>query len=690
MTSHRRTATLRRSVVSLLAVTGVTSMALSSVASASPVRSASWNAKVSFAPPPDSVDALIVRAAPRRLLEVTNGLRRLGATITRSLPLIDSVAVEVAAGHRNDVASVPGVITVVSDQLLTPMSKDSRSRGEGRNDPTTTLTRKATISTVVPTTTTPTATTPTTPTTATTTPTGAPTTDVSTTDVSTTVSTTAAPYPTTTIVADDLDDPELGLSVTEKVADFAEESADQADDAVNGSRDPGSIESIARVTGASRLWRKGITGAGVDVALIDTGVAPVVGAPTLVNGADLSLDAGAPNLRFNDGYGHGTHMAGIIAGHDPEVSDPSKARGKFVGIAPGARVINVKVAAMDGTVHTSQVVAALDWVVQNKNANGMNIRVVNLSYGSPATTNWRLDPLAWAAEIATHRGIVVVAAAGNDGPGHELASPAYSPEIIAVGATEVEIARNGRSDYAVAPYTSTGNRRRPDIYVPGGHVISLRVPGSFIDTFQATANIDGQLTRGSGTSQATAVASGLAALLVQAFPSATPGQIRALLVSSEKSNRPRRDRTGIEANVNLHMAFLLGAKKMPQASVSDPFVHCGATGATGATWCRGAGDGTNQALIDWAQAAWSGSAWTGSAWTGSAWTGSAWTGSAWTGSAWTGSAWTGSAWTGSAWTGSAWTGSAWTGSAWTGSAWTGSAWTGSAWTGSAWTGQWDG
>ncbi len=509
-------------------------------------------------------------------------------------------------------------------------------------------------------------------------------TDDNTTTTTTTTNTTNTTNTTTTTIPtltpDDDGDAELGLSVTEKVAEFAENAAEQAEDANGGSRDPGSVESIARVTGARRLWRKGITGVGVDVALIDTGIAPVVGAPTFVNGADLSLDAGAANLRFNDGYGHGTHMAGIIAGRDPGVTDPTKARGKFVGIAPGARVINVKVGAMDGTVHTSQVVAALDWVVQNKNANGMNIRVVNLSYGAPATPNWRLDPLAWASEIAMHRGIVVIAAAGNEGAGHELASPAYSPEIVAVGATEVETARNGRSEYTIAPYTSTGNRRRPDIYVPGGHVISLRVPGSYIDTFKATANIDGQLTRGSGTSQAAAVTSGLAALLIQAFPSATPTQIRALLVASERPGRAQRDVTGIEANVNLNRAFLIGTKKMPKATISDPFARCDTT------WCRGIGDGTNQGLIDWAQAAWNGSTWAGSQWNGSVWAGSQWLGSVWAGSVWNGSTWQGSNWSGSNWSGSYWNGSTWAGSVWTGSYWNGSIWAGSVWTGSVWTG----
>jgi serine protease AprX len=467
--------------------------------------------------------------------------------------------------------------------------------------------------------------------------------------------------------------------------DQGTESRDTESRDTDTSRDAGSVESIARVTGARSLWGQGITGKGVDVALIDTGVAPLEGAPVTISGADLSSDAANTNIRFNDGYGHGTHMAGIIAGRDSSVTNPRQAKGRFVGIAPDARIVNVKVGAMDGSVHTSQVVAALDWVVQNRQQNGLNIKVVNLSYGSPATTDWQRDPLAWAAEVAWRRGVMVVAAAGNDGPGRELGSPAYSPVVLAVGATEVETERNGRNDYVVSAFTSTGTRRRPDMYVPGAHVASLRVQGSFIDTFLAKAIVNQQLSRGTGTSQATAVASGLAALLFEAYPTATPDQIKALLVGTVRGAATKRDPlTGIETNVDVRDAWKAGKKGLPVVAATDPFADCASQ------WCRGIGDGS-QTLRDWAQSSWSGAAWTGSQWTGAQWTGASWTGSQWTGNQWTGAAWTGSQWTGSQWTGSQWTGSQWTGSQWTGASWTGSQWTGNQWTGAAWTGsQWTG
>jgi serine protease AprX len=615
--------------------------------------SASADAKLpSLQPRPGQSEHLIVRATPGRVGDVTESLRRRGVRVGQALPIINSVAVEAAAGHKSDIAAMPGVDAVADDAMLQQTAAPAlTSSGSPLPKPTKDKADKDKA-------------------------------DKDKADKDKADKDKADKDKADKDKGDDVDEQEPA-----DAADRAQDEKDRKenpDDERSRSRDAGSTESIARVTGARDLWKRGITGDGVDVALIDTGVAPVNGAPITINGADLSADAGRPNLRFLDGFGHGSHMAGIIAGKDPQITDLTKANGRFVGIAPGSRIVNVKVGAMDGTVHTSQVVAALDWVVQNRQANGLNIRVINLSYGSPATPDWRLDPLAWASEIAWRRGIVVVAAAGNDGPGHELSSPAYSPEIIAVGATEVETQRGGRGDYEIAAYTSTGTRRRPDLYVPGGHVISLRVKGGFVDTFLAKAPVSDTLTRGTGTSQATAVTAGLAALLIDAFPGATPDQIKALLTSSVDKSRGYKDATGIEASIDLKQAWRLGRRGLPVVASSDPFATCGGV------WCRGTADGSS-AVVNWSQAAWSGSAWSGSQWLGSQWLGSQWLGSQWSGSQWSGSQWLGSQWLGSQWLGSQWSGSQWSGSQWSGSQWSGSQWSGSQWSGSQWSGsQWSG
>src|SRR5436305_3092162 len=202
--------------------------------------------------------------------------------------------------------------------------------------------------------------------------------------------------------------------------------------------DLGSPTNVASIIGAGAAYSAGITGQGIDVAVVDSGVTPVgpLAAPgKVINGPDLSFDSQAPNLRYLDGFGHGTHMAALIAG----AQDPAAAPGpsQFTGVAPGARIVNVKAGAHDGAVDVSQVIAAIDWVVQHRHDNGMNIRVLNLSFGTQSTQPYAVDPLAYAVEQAWRHGIVVVVSGGNDGQdGSTLADPAYDPNLIAVGADD--------------------------------------------------------------------------------------------------------------------------------------------------------------------------------------------------------------------------------------------------------------
>lgn len=341
-------------------------------------------------------------------------------------------------------------------------------------------------------------------------------------------------------------------------------------------------------------------------------------------------------------------------------------------------MVNVKVGAMDGTVHTSQVIAGLDWIIQNRSANGMNIRVVNLSYGSPATSNWKLDPLAWAAEVAWNRGILVVASAGNEGAGHELASPAYSPRILAVGATEVESARGGRGDYAVASFTSSGTRRRPDLYVPGAHVASLRVKNSFVDTFLARANINDQLTRASGTSQAAAVTSGLAALLFEAFPQANAEQIKALLTGASDKEHGRKDAvTGIETSLDLGDALKQGLRKLPSVEPIDPLAECGPV------ICRGIGDGSPP-FLNWALSSWNGVAWNSNQWSSNQWSSNQWSGSQWSSNQWSSNQWSSNQWSSNQWSGNQWSSNQWSANQWSANQWSNSQWSANQWSANQW------
>ena len=243
----------------------------------------------------------------------------------------------------------------------------------------------------------------------------------------------------------------------------------------------GSLYNTAKAIGATQLWSQGITGEGIDVAVIDTGVTPSSDfAGRLVNGPDLSFDSQRVPTRYVDGYGHGTHMASIIAARDSRLPAGASLNNDdyFVGMAPDARIVNMKVGAANGVTDVSQVIAAVDWVVQHRNKDGLNIRVLNLSFGTDGKQDYTLDPLTYAVERAWFAGIVVVASAGNEGYGTEkLDNPAYDPFVIAVGASDCKGTITA-SDDEVPDFSNRGtSARRPDLVAPGKSVIGLRVAG---------------------------------------------------------------------------------------------------------------------------------------------------------------------------------------------------------------------
>jgi len=164
----------------------------------------------------------------------------------------------------------------------------------------------------------------------------------------------------------------------------------------NPATDGYSMSNLTAQMGATAWWNAGYTGKGVDVAVIDTGVAPVAGLNTtgkVVYGPDLSLESQATVVKSTgttypfrnvDTFGHGTFMAGLIAGHDSTLTAPyaSAPASAYRGVAPDARIVSLKVGDADGGVDVSQVIAAIDWVIQHAHDSGLNIRVINLSYGT--------------------------------------------------------------------------------------------------------------------------------------------------------------------------------------------------------------------------------------------------------------------------------------------------------------------
>jgi serine protease AprX len=381
-------------------------------------------------------------------------------------------------------------------------------------------------------------------------------------------------------------------------------------------------ESMDLIRAASGVGDSGLTGAGIDVALIDSGVIGVSaldGPNKLVRGPDFSEDAYDPDLRGLDAFGHGSHMAGVIAGSDPETG--------YQGIAPGARLVSVKVAGADGITSLVRVLMAFDWVRRNRARNGLDIRVLNLSFGVDARRSYVREPLAYAAEQLWNRGIAVVAAAGNqaDGTGR-LDLPAADPFLIAVGASDTQHTADPADD-GVADFSSRDAVRPPDVVAPGTSVISLRVPGSTLDAEFPAARIGAGFFRGSGTSQAAAVVSGLVALLLEARPDLTPNQVKVLLKAGavDLPDDVSADGTG---RVDLARSLALETPSAEDAAQAfEPAVL-----DLQALWedlldeATGSAPGVGTGENGWTGRRWSGRSWSGRSWSGRSWSGSNWGG----------------------------------------------------------------
>jgi serine protease AprX len=467
--------------------------------------------------------------------------------------------------------------------------------------------------------------------------------------------------------------------------------------------DPNSLYNVATTIGARNAWWHGFTGTGIGVALIDSGVAPEPGLNTpgkIVQGPDLSLDSQSASVAHLDEFGHGTHMAGIIAGHDAGVS-PTNASAtsdpnNFVGIAPDARIINVKVADAHGVSDVSQVIAGIDWVVEHAHDPGMNIRVLNLSFGTAAQQNYQIDPLAHAAEVAWRHGIVVVASAGNAGAqSGGLTDPAIDPYVIAVGAEDTH-GTFTLADDTIPDFSSQGDgSRNPDLVAPGVHVPSLRVPGSFIDNqYGNSAGVTDRLLRGSGTSQAAAVVSGAVALVVQAHPDATPDQIKAALINNANPLPSAQDQAEGHGLINLRglsrsCPLPAASQSFPQSTGTGSLENSRGSGHAVLSGVPLTGDNSIFGPLDvaaLAQAEENGTAWNGTAWGGADWSDAASPDSSWAGSSWAGTSWAGTSWAAGVWDGTSWAGTSWAGTSWAGTSWAGTSWAGSSWAGTSWAG----
>lgn len=294
--------------------------------------------------------------------------------------------------------------------------------------------------------------------------------------------------------------------------------------------------------GTERLWEDA-TGRGVGVAIIDTGVEGDLPdfrrsssdhSSRVIASAVIHPDA----TSAGDGYGHGTHVAGLVAGDGEGRADGDPLRGRYRGAAPDADLISVKVSDDAGATTVLDVIFGLQFAVDHRQA--YNIRVVTLALSSSQAESYRTDPLAAAAEQAWLQGIVVVAAAGNRGSSADAVSyaPGNDPYVLTVGASD-DRGTSGRSDDTVPAWSSRGTTQdgyaKPDVLAPGARLISTLAPDSRFTTLCPSCVTGDGYFRAGGTSMATAVAAGAAAAILEEHSDWTPDQVKGTIVDRARS-----------------------------------------------------------------------------------------------------------------------------------------------------------
>jgi serine protease AprX len=366
--------------------------------------------------------------------------------------------------------------------------------------------------------------------------------------------------------------------------------------------------------GTDRIWPSSAaaTGKDVTVAVIDTGIAG-----DLPDFRTSQSDAGSRVIASvvtnpeatsaGDGYGHGTHVAGLIAGNGFNRAKTDSLFGRYAGTAPNARLVSIKASDEHGNATVLDVIYGLQFAVDQRATYG--IRVVNLSLESASPQSARTDPLDAAVEQAWRHGLVVVAAAGNRGTAANAVSyaPGNDPYAISVGAVDDLGTKNVKDD-VLASWSSRGTTqdgfRKPDVLAPGAHLVSTLAPRSDFVSQCAACVVSSQYIRLGGTSMAAAVTSGVVADLLQVNPRWTPDQVKAVLMGTARTVT-----SGKEVAADMAVKANPSGFGNPNLGLAPNTLLDPATGDidyTRASWSRASWSSSAEALrASWSRASWS-------------------------------------------------------------------------------------
>jgi len=355
-----------------------------------------------------------------------------------------------------------------------------------------------------------------------------------------------------------------------------------------------------RTIGADKVWNEALhlQGQGIGVAIVDSGV---------YASSDFTTSSGTSRIiaatTFNstttsavDGWGHGTHVAGIIGGNG------AQSNGAYIGVAPGANLINVKVGNDVGGVNESDVLAGLQWIYNNRIT--YNIRVVNLSLNTSVAQSYHTSPLDAAVEILWFNKIVVVVANGNLGK-NAFYPPANDPYIMSIGAYD-DMGTISTDDDQAATFSAYGKTsdgvRKPDLSAPGVNIISTMPSSAAIATAHLSNVINTTYFKMSGTSMAAPMVAGAVALLLQDEPNLTPDQVKyRLMATARKMTGARLGAGGLDVYAAVNGTTTASANI---GIAPSQFLTTGSQALTMGTW-----EAANWSAANWGAANWNSDYW---------------------------------------------------------------------------------
>lgn len=383
----------------------------------------------------------------------------------------------------------------------------------------------------------------------------------------------------------------------------------EADSTIDGSKQ---VNVYNQVIGAPLVWNttKKLQGKGIRVAVVDSGIAKTV---ELKKRVKVNINFNSSFHDSSDRYGHGTYVAGIIAGNG------TQSNGKYIGVAPKTDLLNIRISDDYGMMYESDVIASLQWIYENKEK--FNIRVVNLSLNSSVAQSYHTSPLCAAVEILWFNQIVVVVSAGNNGSS-TLYPPANDPFVITVGATD-DRGTLTTSDDVVATFSAYGvtedGHVKPDLVAPGRLIIGVLPENNKLTMSKdhPANRVDNTYFKMSGTSVSAPMVSGAVAILLQDEPDLTPDQVKYRLVATANKNWPNYSAAAGAGYLNIYDA--VNATTTESANTGVYASQLLASGDDPVAWNSVGWNSVGWNSVGWNSVGWNSVGWNSVGWNSTYW-----------------------------------------------------------------------